>query len=84
MNRSRGSRHCKRGLRPATAAARRDHRDAGRATNLRRQQFTRKAIESQVRDELKTWRALLTDDDGTGVRRRQLLREMLAGPLTFT
>jgi len=47
--------------------------------DLRR--FDRKAIEAKVLDYVKAWRALLTKrvEDG-----RQLLREVLAGPLRFT
>jgi site-specific DNA recombinase len=43
--------------------------------------FDRKAIEAKINDYVKGWRALLTKrvEDG-----RQLLREVLAGPLRFT
>jgi hypothetical protein len=43
--------------------------------------FDRKAIEAKVNDYVKGWHALLTKrvEDG-----RQLLREVLAGPLRFT
>jgi hypothetical protein len=40
-----------------------------------------KTIAAQARDHLKTWRALLTKHTGDG---RQLLREVVTGPLTFT
>ena len=45
------------------------------------QRFDRKAIEAKVSQYVKGWRALLTSrvEDG-----RQLLREVLAGPLRFT
>jgi site-specific DNA recombinase len=43
--------------------------------------FDRKAIEAQVRDHVGRWRALLTKHVHDG---RQLLREVLAGPLRFT
>ena len=43
--------------------------------------FDRKAIERRVRRELKQWRSLLTANVAYG---RQLLREILAGPVRFT
>ena len=53
--------------------------DAAEGVDLRR--FDRKAIERTVRQELTQWRSLLTGNVGDG---RQLLREVLVGPLTFT
>ena len=49
--------------------------------SFHRRRFDRKAIEARVNDYVKGWRALLTKrvEDG-----RQLLREVLAGPLRFT
>ena len=41
----------------------------------------RKGIERRVREQLDDWRALLTTNVGDG---RQLLREILVGPLRFT
>ena len=44
-------------------------------------QFDRKAIERRVRQHVEDWRALLTKHVADG---RQVLREVLAGPLRFT
>ena len=43
--------------------------------------FDRKAIETKVRQHVADWRRLLTKQTQDG---RQLLREVLAGPLRFT
>jgi hypothetical protein len=43
--------------------------------------FDRNAIEHKVRQHIDGWRALLTKPTSDG---RQLLREILAGPLRFT
>ena len=45
------------------------------------QRFDRIAIEQKVRQHIDGWRALLTKRTSEG---RQLLREVLAGPLRFT
>ena len=45
------------------------------------QRFDRNAIEQKVRQHIDGWRALLTKHTSEG---RQLLREVLAGPLRFT
>jgi hypothetical protein len=45
------------------------------------QRFDRNAIERKVRQRIDGWRALLTKHTSEG---RQLLREVLAGPLRFT
>jgi site-specific DNA recombinase len=52
---------------------------AGEAVDLRR--FDRKAIEGKVCGYVDRWRALLTDHVEDG---RQLLREVLEGPIRFT
>lgn len=48
------------------------------------QRFNRKSIEEQVREHITGWRALLTDDAPGRAQGRQLLREVLTGPLRFT
>jgi hypothetical protein len=45
------------------------------------QQFDRRAIEAKVRERVGQWRQFLTKNIEDG---RQLLREVLAGPLRFT
>jgi hypothetical protein len=66
-----------------TRQGRRDELAAAVSTreNLTVVRFDRKVLDATVRDRLKGWRALLTKhvDDG-----RQLLREVLVGPLRFT
>jgi hypothetical protein len=47
--------------------------------------FDRKTIEAQAHRHIGGWRALLMDDEAGGhASGRQLLREVLAGPLRFT
>lgn len=46
-----------------------------------RPRLNRRAIEREVRERLTRWRALLTDHVADG---RQLLRELLSGPIRFT
>ena len=53
--------------------------EAAEAVDVRR--FDRKAIERRVRHQLNDWWRLLTTNVGDG---RQLLREILVGPLKFT
>jgi site-specific DNA recombinase len=48
------------------------------------QRFDRKAIEAHVRGRLTGWRMLLADTSRGTAKGRQLLREVLAGPLRFT
>jgi hypothetical protein len=57
----------------AAAVAVREAADIGR--------FNRQAVEHDVRRHLENWRALLTKHVNDG---RQLLREVLSGPLKFT
>ena len=48
---------------------------------IQSQQFDRPALEAAAQRRVKNWRALLTHRPAHG---RQLLREMLTGPITFT
>jgi DNA invertase Pin-like site-specific DNA recombinase len=68
-----------------TRQARRDEITATLATRqaFDGHRFERRDMEAVVRAQLRDWRALLTEE-ASHIERRQLLREVLAGPLTFT
>ena len=56
-------------------------RDGAPRLHLAARQFDRKTIETKVRGHVGQWRTLLTKHVNDG---RQLLREVLLGPLRFT
>ena len=61
--------------------ARRDELLANRARVVDHRPFNRRKVQTAVRERLQDWRGLLSRNVAEG---RQLLREILAGPIRFT